>query len=177
VPACVAVVLPSVHGVEGSAIDLGTAARDLLASYLNGPSIQVLPLEARLPSQAIEEARQRQCGYFLATRLTRKPGGGLAKALGQSAGTAALYLPGGTSVGSAVARSAAIGGAQAVATIASSTRAKDEMRFEYTLSDSDGSSRGGPRTQKAKATADREDLLTPLVERVAADIVASLAPK
>jgi hypothetical protein len=173
---CIALVLPSVQGVEGSATDAGNAVRDLLASYLNGPSVQALALEARLPSQAVEEARQKQCANVLTATLTRKHSGGgvLAKALAQSAGTAAWSLPGCATVGSAVARSAAVGGAQAVATIASSTKAKDEMRLEYTLSASDGAPRGGPRTQKAKATADREDLLTPLVERAATDIVANV---
>lgn len=176
---CIAIVLPSVQGVEASATEVSGGVRDLLASYLNGPSIQVLPLEARLPSQAIEEARQKPCGYFLTATLTRKHGGGgaLAKALGQSAGTASLYLPGGATVGSAVARSAVIGGAQAVSTIAWSTKAKDEMRLEYTLSASDGSPRGGTRTQRAKASVDREDLLTPLAERAAADIAASVGRK
>jgi hypothetical protein len=170
---CIALVLPSVQGVEGSATDAGNAVRDLLTSYLNGPSVQALALEARLRAQAIEEARQKQCPNVVIATLTRKQGGGgvLAKTLAGSAGTAAWSLPGGTTVGSAIARSTAIAGAQAAATLASSTKAKDEMRLEYTLLASDGAPRGGPRTQKARATADREDLLTPLVERAAADIV------
>jgi hypothetical protein len=167
-----------VQGVEGSATDVGNAVRDLLASYLNGPSIQVLSLEARLPSPAIEEARQKQCGYFLTTTLTRKQAGGgaFAKALGQGLGSAAWSIPAGN-VGSAVARSAAVGGAQAVSTLATSTKAKDELRIEYTLSSADGAALSGPKSEKAKAKIDREDLLTPLIERVATDVAATVGRK
>jgi hypothetical protein len=46
--------------------------RDLLTSFLTGPSMQVVPIDARLASQAIEEARQKTCGRVLTAALTRK---------------------------------------------------------------------------------------------------------
>jgi hypothetical protein len=173
---CIAVMLPSVRGVEGSASEASAGLRDLLVSYLSGPSIQALSLEARLPAQAVEEARQKQCPHVVTTTLTRTHSGGraLGKALGQSAGTAAWLMPGGGSVGSAVVRGVAIGGAQAVATMASSTKAKDEMRLEYSIAPADGPARDTPNVEKARARVDREDLVTPLVERAATAIVAAV---
>src|SRR5690242_12345057 len=50
---CVALPLPSVRGAEGSATDLATPLRDLVASYLSGPTLRTVTLDARLPAQAL----------------------------------------------------------------------------------------------------------------------------
>jgi hypothetical protein len=178
-PVCVAIVLPSVQGVEGNASDLGLALRELFTSYLTGPSIQPVSLDARLPSQAFEEARQKQCGFVLTATLTlaRRGGGMLGKALGQAAGAAAWHIPTGSSVGSAAARGAAAGGAQAAAAIAAGTKARDEMRLEYALSSLDDTAKAPRKEDKAKARVDGEDLLTPLVERAATAIATAISGK
>lgn len=177
-PSCIAIVLPSVQGVDGRAGDVSGALRDLLTSYLTGPSLKAVPLEARLQSQAVEEARQKGCGNILTATLTRKRSGGgvLGKALGQAAGTAAWYVPGAASATGVVARGAVIAGAQAVSTVASSTRAKDEMRLDYKLSSLDEVASAKPVTLQAKAQADGEDILTPLAEK-AAETIASRIQK
>ena len=171
---CTALVMPSVTGAQGSAADLAGTTRDLFATYLSGPTLRSVPLDARLPSQAVEEARQKNCGRVLVVKLTQKTkggGSGVGKAVGQAAGTAAYYLPGG-GVGGAVARTTAAATASAVSSIASGTHAKDELLIDYTLSTVDGRTLL-TRTDKAKAQADREDLLTPLVERAAIAIAAA----
>ena len=53
--ACVAIVLPSATGVEGDALAFSTSLRDLFASYLTGPSVRAINLEARLASLAFED--------------------------------------------------------------------------------------------------------------------------
>ncbi len=177
-PSCIAIVLPSVQGVDGSAGDVSGALRELLTSYLTGPSLRTIPLEARLLSQAVEEARQKGCDNILTATLTRKRSGGgaLGRALGQAAGTAAWYVPGTTSASGVMARGAVIAGAQAVSTVASSTRAKDEMRLDYRFSTLDAAATARPVTLKAKAQSDGEDILTPLAEK-AAEAIASAATK
>ena len=89
--ACLAVVLPSVHGVDGSASDVAAGVRDIFVSYLNGPALRVIPLEARLPAQAAIEARQKGCERMLLTTMVRKrdDGSKMSSVLGQAAGTAA----------------------------------------------------------------------------------------
>jgi hypothetical protein len=178
-PACIAIVLPSVQGVDGNASDVGSALRELMTSYLTGPSLQPVALEARLLSQAVEEARQKNCGHILVTTLNRKRSGGgvFGKALGQAAGTAAWYVPGVAGTGAAVARGAVIAGAQAVSTVASSTKAKDEMRLDYKISSLDQAAKATPVTLKAKADNDGEDLLTPLAEKAAEAIAAAVLGK
>jgi len=172
---CIAIVLPSVQGVEGDATAFGASLRELFASFLRGPSMQVVLLDARLASHAVEEARQKQCAHLLTATLTRKRGGSgggmLGSVLGQAGSSMAWGIPGG-GVGGAVARGAAVATTQAISELASSTKARDEVRLDYRLTSLEGKAELGPTTDKAKAKADGEDLLTPMVERAAHAIVA-----
>jgi len=173
---CIAIALPAVQGVQGSAVDVGNAVRELFTSYLAGPAIQVDALDARLASQAPEEARQKGCAYLLTATLTRKRssgGGMLGRVLGQAGSSVAWQIPG-AGVGGAVARGVAVAGAVAVSDLASTTRAKDEMTLEYRVTSTDGRSVLKPKDEKLRASVDGEDLLTPLVRRAAESIVAVL---
>ncbi len=173
--ACIAIVVPSVQGFEGNASELGSSVRDLFASYLTGPSIQIVQLQARLASQAMEEAKQQNCDHVLTATLTRKRGGGgFGRAMGQAAGAASWAIPGGSTTTSAIVRGAAYGTAQAVASLASETRVKDEFQLEYRVSSPQGRATVGPKTEKRKAKVDGEDLLTPLVEKASESIVATI---
>jgi hypothetical protein len=176
---CLAVMPPTVEGVQDSATEVAYAARDLLVSILNGPSTPVVPLDARLEALASDEARQKGCDRVLVARLTRKrsSGGGFFRRLvGQAGGVAAGQLPGG-GIGGTVVRGVAVAGAHEVLELASSTRAKDEMRLTYRLASGDGRTVLKPRSVKIKATVDGEDLLTPLMQRAAESIASSVAAK
>jgi hypothetical protein len=59
-------------------------------------------------------------------------------------------------------------------TLTSATRARDEMKLEYRFSSLDDALSTPMTTQRANAKVDREDLLTPLVERAAETIAASI---
>jgi hypothetical protein len=176
--ACVAIVLPSARGVD-DATAFGTSLRELFMSYLTGPSLRAVALEARLTAQAVEEARQKNCEFVLLTTVTRirHDGGGVGRALGRAAGAAASYgVPyGGTAVSSA-ARGAVVAGAYAISSAAETTKAKDEITLEYRIATVDRISGASPKTHKAKAKNDGEDLLTPLVE-AAAEVVATMVAK
>jgi hypothetical protein len=169
---CVALTMPSLRGMEGNTTELATALRDLVASFLSGPSLRTIALDARLPAQAFQEARQGDCRLILTTTLTRRrSSGGLGRALGQAAGAAAWHMPYSSAAGHVAARA----GAAAASTIATNTREKDAIRLEFRLSANDGTSiREGH--EEAKARIDGEDLITPLVERIAT-IVATAAAK
>jgi hypothetical protein len=175
---CLAVVLPSVQGVDGSATDVAAGIRDLFVSFLNGPALRTVTLDARLPAQAAIEARQKGCERMLLTTMVRKRDGGstMGSVLGQAAGTAVWHMPYGGAAGS-MARGAAIAGAQAASTLASDTRRKDEVRLEYRIGTPDTVAAAKPVSSKAKARADGEDLLTPLVEQASAAIFAVATAK
>ena len=176
-PPCIGVMAASVTGLDGNAGDAGKAVRDVFVSFLTGPSMQPVALEARVLQLAIEEAKQKNCAYILAASVSRKRGGGgsaFGTALGRAAGTAAWYVPGGAGVGGAVVRGLSVGAAEAVQQITSSTRAKDEMRLEWTLTPLASSSAPTSKNEKLKASSDGEDLLTPLVQRAAEIIVQTV---
>jgi hypothetical protein len=170
---CLAVVLPSVQGVDGSATAVATGVRDLFVSFLNGPALRTIALEARLPAQASIEARQKGCGLMLLATMVRKrdTGSKMGSVLGQAAGTAAWHMPYGAA--GTVARGAAIAGAQAATTLAADTRRKDEVRLEYRVGPPDTVATAKVVSSKAKARADGEDLLTPLVEQASSAIFAA----
>jgi hypothetical protein len=171
-PSCMAIALPTVQGIPGNGPEIAGGIRDLVAGYLLGPAVKVVSLAAKLPSQSVEEAKQKACETMLYLTLTKKSGGGrLTKALGQAAGTSAWYLPGGGTAASATARAAASVGLQTASSLAASTKAKDEVRLEYRLQSPDGHVQFGPRTESQTATVDGEDLLTPVALRAAETIV------
>ncbi len=171
---CIAVMTPELEGVPGNAADSASGARDLIASYLQGPTIKAIALEAKLPSLAAEEAKQKGCASILVTSIRRKSSShGFLKALGQAAGSSSYSLPyGGSSVGSTIARAGTTAGLQTVSSMAQSTKAKDELSLEYKLESADGTVEFGPKAEHRTAKIDGEDLLTPVVERVAESIVA-----
>jgi hypothetical protein len=176
---CTAIVLPAVEGIEGDSAAVASSLRAMFVSYLTGPSMKAVPLDARLASQASEEARLKECPRVLTVTLVRKHSGGghaLAGALGRAAGTAAWYIPGGSVAGSAAIHGAAAG-AEAVGYAAASTRAKDEMRLDYSVKSVDGAAILPTKSDKAKAKSDGEDLLTPLVARASEVIGAAVTKK
>lgn len=174
---CVAIVMPSVEGVEDSTA-VASSVRSLLQSYLTGPSLRSIALDAKLVSQANQEAIQKQCTKVLTVSLTRKTGGnGKSKVAtaAQAAGTAAGYIPGG-GIGEIAVAAGAAAGAQAIGSLASTTRAKDEMRIEYRVTTVDGAQVLPPKTDSRKAQSNGEDIVTPLVER-AANAIAFVVTK
>ena len=177
--ACIAVMAPTLEGVPGSATDAANGVRDLIASYLQGPTFKAIALEAKLPSLAAEEAKQKGCETLLITSVRRKSSNhNLLKALGQAAGSSSYSLPyGGSSVGSTIARTGTTAGLQTASSLAQSTKAKDELSLEYRLQTPDGKVEFGPKTERRAAKTDGEDLLTPVVTRAAEAIVTATAPK
>ena len=175
----IGIVTPKAQMTSGNSAQAAEAVRNTLASFLNGPSIEVVSLTARLPSQALEEARLGQCDYVLFASLTQKKGGGgglFGRALSSVGGVAVGHIPVNTH-GEAVARSVAVSSIHTTANIAGSIKAKDELSLEYKLEAIDGAKQTVGNTAKGKAKSDGEDVLTPLIERVAEVIVAAATKK
>jgi hypothetical protein len=172
---CIAVVQPLITGVEGQADAVATGVRNLFVSFLTGPSMKAVPLEARLASQATEEARQKNCSRVLTMTLEEKHHGDHSKfkTITQAAGHAAGYVPY-TGMASHIGVDAAVVGTEAVASVASTTRAHDEMTINYSVATTDGKSVLSRKSDHAKANSDGEDLITPLVQRAAEAIAAAV---
>jgi hypothetical protein len=154
--------------------DASNGVRELIASYLAGPTTKALALEAKLPSQAREEAKEKGCEPLLFVTVTRKTGGkhGFLKALTQGAAASSWRLPAGGSAISQTASAGAAAGIQAASTMAVNTKAKDEIHLEYRLESANGQVELGPKTETQTASTDGEDLLTPVVARAAEAIIS-----
>jgi len=172
----ICIAMPKVEIVQGDAAGAASGLRDMFASYLTGPTLKSVPLEARLQSQAMEEAREKGCTRVLVTKLSqkRKGGGRFGKVMGEAAGTALWYVPGGATAGSAAARAAAVAGARAVSTVAATTKARDEFTLEYRLDDAAGKPLLPAKKDKLKAQSDGQDLLTPLVEKASEAVAGAV---
>jgi hypothetical protein len=176
----IGIIVPKVQLTTGNVAEAAEAVRNGFVSYLSGPTIEVVPLGARLPSLAMEEARQSDCDFVLFSSLTQKKGGGggmFGRALGNIAGSAAVYIPGGGSAGTAAARSATIAGVYTSASIVSSIKARDEVNLEYKLEATNASRQGVANTVKAKASRDGEDIVTPLIEKASEAVVSAARPR
>jgi hypothetical protein len=176
----IGLILPKVQLTSGDPAQAAEALRKSFAGYLNGPTIEVVALSARLPAQAMEEARQKECDYVLYASMNVKKGGGgsmFGRAVGNIAGSAAGHIPGGGSATTGAARSAAITGVYTTAAIANSIKAKDELSLQYKLDSVETSKTVLSNNAKAKAKSDGEDILTPLVEASSRTIVSTVAKK
>jgi hypothetical protein len=177
----IGMIMPKVQMTAGDTARAAEALRTSFANYLNSPTIEVVALESRLPSLAMNEARQNQCDYVLFVSMVQKKGGGgggmFGRALGGFAGAAAGHIPGGGNAGTGAARSVAITGVYTSAHIAASIKAKDEVGLEHKLEPTDGARQGVSATNKAKANRDGEDVVTPLIEKAAENVVAAVMKK
>ena len=177
----IGMIMPKVQMTAGDTGRAAEALRTSFANYLNSPTIEVVSLESRLPSLAMNEARQNQCDYVLFVSMVQKKGGGgggmFGRALGGFAGAAAGHIPGGGNAGTGAARSVAITGVYTSAHIAASIKAKDEVGLEHKLEPTDAARQGVSATNKAKANRDGEDVVTPLIEKAAENVVAAVTKK
>jgi hypothetical protein len=175
---CVALLLPSVEGVD-DATAVATSVRSIFESYLTGPTLQSVMLDAKLASQASQEAKQKECPRILTVTVSRKAGStGPSKAgtIARAAGTTAAYIPLPGGVGGSVAAGAAEGGAVAVSDLAYRTHAKDEVTMTYKIVTADGAVVMPLKSETAKAKSNGEDLLTPLIAK-ASEAVAGVITK
>lgn len=95
------------------------------------------------------------------------------RAIGNIAGSAAGHIPVNTR-GEAAARSAAITGIYATSAIAGSIKARDEVSLEYKLDAVQTPATVISNKNKSKASADGEDVVTPLVAKTAEAIVSAV---
>lgn len=191
----IGIVLPAAQlGQGNTGQDVGEPVRQLIISYMSGPRLELVPMQAKIPAQIEAEAQQQNCTHVLYSSVAQKKGGkGMGSMLGMLAPAAAM-LPGLGAMGSAnsamlagvatqVATQAAMQSAQdeAMASLtqaqAGTVKARDEISLTYRFVAVGNSTPVLEETLKAKAEENGEDLLRPLVEQVATKTVtAALAP-
>lgn len=151
--------------------DLGAAIKNTFAGYLKGTNVELVGIEARLPEQIDAEAKEKECDFVLYTNVAHKKGGGMfGKVLGAMSETVA---------GRAYGSSDTVGKATQVTimTAAAATgnvKAKDQITLEIKMVAPGGSQLVAKQFQ-AKAKANGEDIISPVVEQASQTVIASVS--
>jgi hypothetical protein len=195
----IGVVLPSAQlGQGNTGTDVAEPVRATLISYLNGPKTTLVPISARLPAQIDAEAQEGGVDYIVyVTVKTRKHGGlgGFGKLL-SAAGPLASMLPGlggsaGSMTGMAAAQVASQVATQAAQSAAmeaqeqamqqmagatqNSVKKGDQITLEYRVMRPGDPTAVLSKSVDRKAGENGEDVLSPLLEGAASEMLAAIS--
>jgi hypothetical protein len=156
----------------------GEPVRVMLAQYLTGPTVETISIAALLPDQIEAEAKSKQCDFLVYSSLSQKKQAGNMGFL-KNASSLANMIPmvAMTNSVSAIATSSASAAASQAAGLSSGIKAKSDVVLEYHMNAVGNTSPVLNTTLDAKATADGEDVITPLVEKEATQIMAEVSKK
>lgn len=195
----IGVVLPKAQlGQGATGQDVAEPVRASLVSYLAGPAIEIVKLQARIPAQVDAEAKEAGVQYVLYTTVTQKKAGGgmsFGKLMGAVGAVApiAASVPGVSALGGSyktavIAQQAAVaaqGAAQAAAQqeaveaqrqlsqAQGAVNKGDQITLEYTLSRVGESAPVATKQSSGKAQQAGEDVLAPLLEAAAGEVLAA----
>ncbi len=173
--------------------DYGTPIRNAILYMMNGPAIEVAPLDARIPIQLQAEAQQKQCDYILLSNVTVKhSSGGFAKFM--KAGSMAANMnpmimmtksvsamAASQAAGQAAAQAAAMTAQQQalnqLSTFNGQIKSKDDVTVDYELYPAGQDQPKLQNSLKGKAKSDGEDVLTPLIQQAATNIFTDVTKK
>jgi hypothetical protein len=191
----IGIVLPRAQLGQGNAgQDVAEPVRQLIMSYMAGPVLELVPLQARIPAQIEAEARSLNVTHVLYSTVEQKKGRGGAGGILGKMGPMAGMLPGLGAAGGVSDALVSSVATQAISTATAqaaqeqalgsltqaqtgSVKAKDEITLAYQLVTLSGAKPVLEASLQAKATQDGEDLLSRLVEQLAtAAVTAALQP-
>ena len=194
---CVAMPKAQLGQGNNSPTDVSEPVRATLNKYMAGPSVQLMPLDARIAIQIEAEAAQKSCNYVLQTSVTqtkKTSSRGFFKALAPLAGALPMLGAAGGNMGgmggmmagqvaSSMATAQATASAEnmqqdymAAMTGAqqSNVKAGDTLTVEYQLSPVGSVGTGKALALQAKAKQDGEDVIGPLLEQVATAVLTTV---
>ena len=155
-----------------AAVDLSAAVQNSLREYLKVPNLEIVVLEAKLPSAIDAEAKQKECDMILYANVAHKKGGGgfgMFKAVAPVL-SSVVPMAGMAGVAGAVAGSVASTAIMTAASVSGNVKAKDELTLDIKLNKADGSS-ALAKQFKAKAKSNGDDIISAAVEQAAQAIV------
>jgi hypothetical protein len=167
---------------DGVDQDVSEAIRTRWYSFLNGPSVEVVPIESRVPAQVNIEAEQKQCDYVLYSAVSQKAKTSLfGSLLGVAVPVLTSAIPaggGGTAVSGATnsikntVQAGAKDAAQNMANQAAATiQAKDQVTLDYKFVKVKAPAPLVSKSLKAKAKTDGEDVFSTLIEQASGQIL------
>lgn len=115
-----------------SAADLSAAVQNTLNDYLKSPSVELVQLESKLPSQIDAEAKRKECDFVVYANVSHKKGGGggfggmFGKVVAPAVGQVGIGHTGSTAgnVAGQVATTAVV----SAGTMSAGVKKKDELR-------------------------------------------------
>ena len=160
-----------------SAADLGTAVRNSLGEFLKGTKIEVINLEAKLPSAAGNEAKEKECDYVVYATVSHKKGGGggfggFGKMLGSVVSQTGIGHTG--SVAGNIAGQLATTAIVTAASVSGNVKKKDELNLEMKVQSAADNSPALAKQFKAKAESDGDDIISTVVEQAAQAIIDAI---
>lgn len=152
-----------------NANELAAAVQNTLAEYLKGTKVEVVKLEAKLPSAVADEAKSKECDYVVFANVShKKGGGGFGSMLGKMSEVVSRQAIGSSDIGGQIARTTIV----SAATASENVKAKDEISLEVKLQN--GNSTAFTKQYKAKAKSDGEDIISQIIEQAAQAIIDSI---
>ena len=160
-----------------NAADLAAAVRNTLAEYLKSPNVELVQLEAKLPSQVDAEARQKECDFVVYSNVSHKKGGGggfggmFSKVVAPAVGQVGIGHTGSTAgnVAGQVATTTIV----SAGAMSANVKQKDELTLDVKVQTPGSATPNASREFKSKAKSAGEDIITPVVEQAAQMILDS----
>jgi hypothetical protein len=156
-----------------NAQELAAAIQNTMAEYLKSPKIEIVRIEAKLPSAIDAEAKEKECDYVVYANVSHKKGGGGFGMFSKIAPVVGGILPS-TGATNTVAGSVARQSVYTAASMSGNIKSKDEITLEVKVNATGGAAVLSKQA-KAKAKSDGEDIISPLVEQIAQAIVDAIA--
>lgn len=170
--------------------DYSTPIRNVVVTLMSGPAVEIVALDAHIAMQLQAEALQKQCDYILYSGVTVKhsSGGGFGKFM-KAGSMAANMTPMGAMAhgmgGVAAAQAASMAASQmaqqqAISQLAGfngQIKSKDDVSVEYQLITPGQATPLTQNSLKGKAKSDGEDVLTPLLQQAATDVLTKVTKK
>ena len=167
------------EGIDAQQFGLGI--QNSLGEYLKSPDVEIVVLEAKLPSAIEAEAKEKAIDYLIfATVAHKKGGGGFGKMFGTVAPMIGQVVP---MAGAAGGVAGAIAGQVAstaiitAATMSQNVKAKDSIELNVSMQKASDKSNVLTKQFKGKANSDGEDVITPLIEQTAQIIIDAATGK
>ena len=165
--------------------DAGETVRQLFASFLVGPTIETVPIEARIPAQINVEAEQKGCDFVLYSSLSKKTKTGIfgnlikvvVPVLTNQIPTSGNADPNSPDVSTTQQTVTQAGTDIANNLIAAKTTAKDVITLDFNLVAVNGTTPTLKNSLKAKAKSDGEDVFSPLIEQAAGEVLQAAMKK
>jgi hypothetical protein len=168
--------------------DYSTPIRNAEIALMNGPAVEIAPLDSHIAMQLQAEAQQKQCDYILFSSVAVKHSSGGFGKFAKFGSMAASMTPMGMAGGmkSAVAAQAAgmaasqMAQQQAMNQLAGfngQIKSKDDVTVQYQLVATGQTAAVLQKSLQGKAKSDGEDVLTPLLQQTATDVLGQVSKK